>query len=82
MHWRIRSGDVKTAFLQGDSGEGERHVFAEPLADVRAYLGISHDDLLKLERSVYGLRNAPRKWYERLSHDLQMHGRRMHQLDP
>jgi len=36
---------------------------------------------MKLESAVYGLRNAPKRWYERLRDDLIKLGRRMHSID-
>eukprot|EP00974_Lingulodinium_polyedra_P054987 5288695-Lingulodinium_polyedra.AAC.1 len=64
-------GYVKTAFLQGDVGENERQIYGDPPPDARRLLCLSHDDLLKLERSVYGLRTAPKS--------LVCKGRRRHE---
>ena len=53
-------GDVKTAFLQGDSGESERNVYGDLPSDARHLFGLSEDEVIKLEGSVYGLRTAPK----------------------
>jgi len=79
--WQLTKGDVKTAFLQGDSGEGKRQIYVDPTGEVRKKLGMTPDQLMKLERAVYGLRNAPRAWYTRIRRDLIAMGARPHQLD-
>ena len=55
MHWELENGDVKTAFLQGEKDEGAREVYVEPTKDVSDILGITSDQLMKLEGSVYGM---------------------------
>ena len=77
----LEFGDVKTAFLQGDKAEATRDVYVDPTAEVRALLGISKEELLRLEGSVYGLRTAPRRWWQRVKNDLTGLGFRTHQLD-
>ena len=79
--FKIEVGDVSTSFLQGDKKEQERDVYLEPTADLRTRLGIDKDLILKLTGSVYGLRNAPRAWYQRVRRDLESQGWRVHQLD-
>ena len=56
-HFRFEMGDVKTAFLQGDRGESERDVYAQPVPELARYLGLSPEQILRLEGAVYGLRN-------------------------
>ena len=65
-HWNIIKGDVKTAFLSGDKGEGERDVYAEPSPELAAKLNLTIEQLVKIEGGVYGLRNAPRRWWTRV----------------
>ena len=79
--FKVEVGDVKTAFLQGDRGEAERNVYAQPVAEVARMLGMSPDQVLKLEGAVYGLRNAPRRWWHRVKRDMEQLGWRCHQLD-
>ena len=57
--FRLRKGDVKTAFLSGDRDEAKRDVYAEPPQELRDKLQITREQVLKLETAVYGLRNAP-----------------------
>ena len=79
--FKIEVGDVSTAFLQGDKEEQNRDVYLEPTADLRQRLNIGKESILKLTGSVYGLRNAPRAWYQRVKKDLENLGWRCHQLD-
>ena len=44
-------------------------------------LNIGKESILKLTGSVYGLRNAPRAWYQRVKKDLEALGWRCQQLD-
>ena len=68
--FRLRKGDVKTAFLSGDREEARLDVYAEPLQEMRHKLQITREQMLKLETPVYGLRNAPRAWWKRVVRDL------------
>ena len=79
--FKLEVGDVSTAFLQGDKEEQNRDVYLEPTADLRPRLNIGKESILKLTGSVYGLRNAPRAWYQRVKKDLEALGWRIHQLD-
>ena len=67
--------------MQGDKEEQNRDVYLEPTADLRQRLNIGKESILKLTGSVYGLRNAPRAWYQRVKKDLEALGWRIHQLD-
>eukprot|EP00974_Lingulodinium_polyedra_P106463 10305206-Lingulodinium_polyedra.AAC.1 len=46
-------------------GESERQIYGDPPPDARRLLGLSHDDLLKLEGSVYGFCTAPKLGVQR-----------------
>ena len=69
--FKIEVGDVSTAFLQCDTEEQSRDVYLEPTADLRQRLNIGKESILKFTGSVYGLRNAPRAWYQRVKTDLE-----------
>ena len=62
-----RSGDISTAFLQGkDRGEKSRgRLYLEPPA--RPLDGASRGALLEVKKSIYGLPDAPRAWWEELT---------------
>ena len=47
--FRLRKGDVKTAFLSGDLEEARRDVYAGPSQEMRDKLQITREQLLKLE---------------------------------
>ena len=79
--FRLRKGDVKTAFLSGDRDEARRDVYAEPQQEMRDRLQMARQQVLKLETAVYGLRNAPRAWWKRVVRDLAETGWVQHQLD-
>ena len=78
--WMLVSGDIMTAFLSGD---GEyRNIFTLPPDDVRDILKLSPESMLSLRKAVYGLVNAPKKWWDRLKRSLQNHGFSSCALDP
>ena len=56
--WKLRTFDVKTAFLSGE--EQTRDIYVEPPKD--GLPGVPKGSLLKLVKGVYGLKEAPRLW--------------------
>ena len=56
--WEVHSADFKTAFLQGKCIE--REVYMRPPKEAQS------TKLWKLNKTVYGLTDAPRSWYLRL----------------
>ena len=79
--FRLSIGDIKTAFLQGDDTEVARQVFADPPADVKLKLGMKEHELFRVLKAIYGLLNAPKRWFEKLSGTLLSQGWVQHQLD-
>jgi hypothetical protein len=67
--------DIKTAFL---NAELDREVYAHPAQGS----GVPRDKVLLLKRAVYGLRQAPRAWYERLKEHLVSFGFEPSGADP
>ena len=63
MCWDLESIDVTAAFLQG--GSLERVVYLKPPSDV-----CPSDKIWRLRRCIYGLNDAPRYWYKRVSEVL------------
>jgi hypothetical protein len=57
-NWLPRTVDIKTAFLQGKAIG--RPVFLKPPAEAM----VPGDGCWKLVKSVYGLGDAPRLWFE------------------
>ena len=78
--YRLISGDIKTAFLSGD--EDIRNKFISPPDDVRHMLNLDHETVLRLRKAVYGLVNAPKKWWDRLKTSLIEHGFTSCAFDP
>ena len=78
--YRLVSGDTKTAFLSGD--EDIRNIFISPPDDVRQMLNLDHETVLRLRKAVYGLVNAPKKWWDRLKTSLIKQGFTSCALDP
>ena len=74
-------GDIKTAFLQGESSELKEHVYGEPPPEVRERLQMRPDQILRIAKAIYGLLNAPKKWFESLSAFLRDDGWKPHKLD-
>ena len=64
MSWELKSINVTSAFLQGDKIEREVHVIPPPEA-------AEEGKVWRLKRCLYGLCDAPRKWYERVVKELQ-----------
>ena len=65
---KVFKGDAKTAFLQGSVGDQELH--CEPIAELAQALGLEHHQCVRLRKSVYGLIDAPRAWWERVETDM------------
>ena len=78
--YRLISGDIKTAFPSGD--EDVRNIFVSSPDDVRQMLNFDHEIVLWLRKAVYGLVNAPKKWWDRLKTSLIKHGFTSCALDP
>ena len=62
--------DLRTAFLQGEEFDITRDVVCQlpPEAGQPPYMGA------KLKRPAYGLKDAPRKWWNRLDQSLRSYG--------
>ena len=62
-----RKGDISSAFLQGtERGESKGKLYLRPPKD-RPLAGVSWGDLLEVLKSVYGLPDAPRAWWEEVT---------------
>eukprot|EP00959_Pyramimonas_sp_CCMP1952_P050217 1049458-Pyramimonas_sp.AAC.1 len=77
MGFQVFRGDVKAvkaAFLQGDLGEEDRGVLAETVKELRDAMRLEHHQCIKLKKAVYGLVNAPRRWWSRVRKDMEKLG--------
>ena len=67
----IWAWDLKAAFLQGCKYDSESEcVYWNPPDDFREYFHMKPDEVAVAIKSIYGLNDAPRKWYERLAQKL------------
>ncbi|CAL1147909.1 unnamed protein product [Cladocopium goreaui] len=78
--WKLWGADIKTAFLSGDPSQ--RDIFFRPPKEIKEWMNLSNDDLFRLEKAAYGLAEAPRAWFLRLSRELKSAGLLVSQLDP
>ena len=79
--WRIRSFDVKTAFLRG-SRRDNRVLGLDPPQELRIKMGLKDTEICELLKSAYGLVNAPFLWYSELKDSLLSLGFVLSPLDP
>ena len=71
--WRINSLDFHSAFLQGEEVTGD--IFIKPPKEANTKC------LWKLNKHVYGLKQASRKWYNRVSSELLCSGLTKSKMD-
>ena len=73
--------DVEGAFLQGDPLERKQSkIYARiPRESVP---GVNEDSVIELCKRVYGLMDAPRKWWESITSTLVSLGMKQSSLDP
>ena len=81
----LESGDLKTAFLSGDPDpayKGSDALYIDPPSDLKRWLNLGPEDVLRLRKAVYGLINAPLRWHQRLSRALRQASFVPLQMDP
>ena len=79
--WQLVSFDIKAAFLQGKPQEG-RIMGLEPVKELRRALSLSDQEIVKLNKSAYGLVDAPFLWYCTLTSELTARGMEVSPFDP
>ena len=72
--------DIKTAFLSGDPAT--RDIYFKPPKEIKQWMNLDDTDLMRLEKAAYGLAEAPRAWFMRLSRELAAAGLQVSKLDP
>eukprot|EP00435_Cladocopium_sp_Y103_P028662 s3013_g7.t1 len=79
--WTLRSFDIKAAFLQGQPQAG-RIIAVDPVPELRRALGLKPQEICKLNKSAYGLIDAPYLWYCALVSELLALGFETSPFDP
>ena len=74
-HWIIESTDIKSAFLQGQPLT--REVYVEPPVEAEQ-TGV----LWRLKKCMYGLNDAPRRWFLNVTDELKKLNCQPTRLDP
>lgn len=72
---RLSSGDIKT------NTELQENLYGIPPPEVRRLLNMKDHEILRIAKAIYGLLNAPKKWFEALSSFLLVDGWISHALD-
>ena len=75
--WKVFQMDVKSAFLNGILKE-EVYVEQPPSYEVAG----EEDKVYRLKRDLYGLKKAPRAWYNRIESYLMSNGFRKSDSGP
>ena len=73
-HYQISTIDLKTAFLQGFDYSSDREIYSQPPEDVHQILKLKSPVVFRLLKSCYGLNDAPRNFYLKLSTSLEKYG--------
>ena len=76
----VERADAKTAFLQGR--KIERDLFCLPVPELAHALGIEPGQAAKLQKSSYGLIDAPLEWYVTVVETLRSLGWRAFESEP
>lgn len=71
--WCLKSFDIKAAFLQGKTQPG-RTIAIEPVPELRRAMQMLPTEVGKLNKSAYGLIDAPYLWYQTLVTELEALG--------
>ena len=67
--WSVKSFDIKSAFLQGT--RGDRLLGLEPVDELKEAMGLKSNEICKLDKSAYGLIDAPFLWFKSLDASLK-----------
>ena len=81
----LESGDLKTAFSSGDpdlAHKGSDALYTDPPSDLKRWLNLGPEDVLRQRKAVCGLINAHLRWHQSLSRALRQAGLVSLQMDP
>lgn len=69
MGWSLGSFDIKAAFLQGKP-QKDRVMGLEPVSELARAMSLNPGEICKLDKSAYGLIDAPFLWFQTLQEEL------------
>ena len=70
MGWSLGSFDIKAAFLQGKP-QKDRIIGLEPVIELAKAMNLKNDEICRLDKSAYGLIDAPFLWFQTLCDELK-----------
>lgn len=79
--WSLGSFDIKAAFLQGKP-QDNRVMGLEPVPELAAAMKLQPNEVCKLDKSAYGLIDAPFLWFQTLCEELKNLGFVSSPFDP
>jgi Reverse transcriptase (RNA-dependent DNA polymerase) len=77
-NWDIETFDFNSAYLNGDLNQ-DKEIYMQPPP---GYDSMGEGNVLRLHKSLYGLKQARQRWYDTLVHTLTDLGFRISQADP
>ena len=81
MGWSLGSFDIKAAFLQGRPQQ-DRIMGLEPVPELAQAMNLKPNEVCKLDKSAYGLIDAPFLWFQTLCDELMQLGMEPSPFDP
>lgn len=79
LDWDVMCGDVRAAFLSG--ANFDREIIVKLPKDCGPLLGCSEETYMKMNKSAYGLCDAPLLWWQEADRRLRPLRLRRHKLD-
>ena len=73
VHWLIISGDVKSAFLKGDPYVDRTLYISGTDSKTSPPIPLAPGQLAVVRKGIFGLADAPRQWWLRLSRSVKEH---------
>ena len=70
MGWSLGSFDIKAAFLQGKP-QKDRIIGLEPVIELAKAMNLKNNEICRLDKSAYGLIDAPFLWFQTLCDELK-----------
>ena len=81
MGWSLGSFDIKAAFLQGRP-QKDRIIGLDPVSELAQAMNLKAGEICRLDKSAYGLIDAPYLWFQTLQEELLGLGFSLCPFDP